>query len=531
MVPETSSPPVDLRAQVIGQSSASLIGTPATNTARSAENCEFFSGTFARFSLVAAKEPLGTFRAIVLKTENGIREVLLAETAPSYYEALQALHVKSAEAVQNYINTNGFALASGVKKQSPNASRYDDSHESDSSTVTLDDCESLSDDETVSVTSVGKTKRNRRKANRATKTSSTKHKTRQGRTRSRSPSFSTTRARSRSTCSSSSDYELHYDPPAPLPNRAPFLNSFPQRMPPRPPQNAFSAFPTGAPPPPPPPPGPQGLPPNRFAPATTMPPPPPPAAPLFFTNKLPPNSPMPPTILTTPPTPPQANPNHNHNNPNPTSPTQTTQTTQDLILHIRWRHHGERRTVEQVPTRGRGSISARSLQQAALACCRRQPASFTSFQTPPAPSSGQQHQQHQHQHGPSSVTQWRLAGLSAAVRAVVVEGVVYDLGGWSGDDLGRVVKGLRAGAGVEAGAGDGEGEGGMLLRFEIDVWNEGWASPGVMPWGGGGGASGAPAPGGLMSTRPGMGAGSGSGSGSPPRSLFSSSGAPAQNQG
>ncbi|KAH6636097.1 hypothetical protein F5144DRAFT_591369 [Chaetomium tenue] len=523
MVPETSSPPVDLRAQVIGQSSASLIGTPATNTARSAENCEFFSGSFARFSLVAAKEPLGTFRAIVLKTENGIREVLLAETASSYYEALQALHVKSAEAVQNYINTNGFALASSVKKQSHKASRYDDSHESDSSTVTLDDCESLSDDETVSVTSVGRTKRNRRKANRETKTSSTKHKTRQGRTRSRSPSFSTTRARSRSTCSSSSDYELHYDPPAPPPNRAPFLNSFPQRMPPRPPQNTFSAFPTGAPPPPPPS-GPQGPPPNRFAPATTMPPPPPPAAPLFFTNKLPPNSPMPPTILTIPPTPPQASHNnnhnnHNHNSPNP-SPTQTTQTTQDLILHIRWRHHGERRTLEQVPTRGRGSISARSLQQAALACCRRQPASFTSSQTPPAP-----------QH--ASVPQWRLAGLKAAVRAVVVEGVVYDLGGWAGDDLGRVVEGLRAGVG--AGVGDGEGEGGkeggggMLLRFEIEVWNEGWVPPGVMPWGGGGAP--APAPGGLMSTRPGMGAGSGSGSGSPPRSLFSSSGVPVQNQG
>ncbi|KAH6849727.1 hypothetical protein B0I37DRAFT_413182 [Chaetomium sp. MPI-CAGE-AT-0009] len=520
MVPGASSTVVDLRAQVI-------------------ENCEFFSGIPARISLVVAKEPLGTFKGIVLKTENGIREAVLAETAPSYDDALRALLIKSAEAVQNYINTNGFALPSSVKSQNSKPSRYDDSHESDSSTVTLDDCESLSDDETVSVTSVGRVKRSRRRranrANRAGKTSSTKHKTRQGRTRSRSPSFSTTRARSRSSCSSSSEYELHYDPPVPPSQRPPFLNAFHQRMPPRPPQNTFSTLPTAPPPRPPPPAGHQGLPPNGFAPAMTMPPPPPPPAPFSFANKLPPNPPLPTATLTTTPTSPAAN-NSNNNNPtphhNPNPNHSTPQPTHDLILHIRWRHHGERRTLEQIPTGGSGGgISARSLQQAALAFVRRQPASF-SQQVPGGAGAGGGA-------GSSSTnnnTHLRLAGLRAAVRAVVVDGVVYDLGGWVGDDLTRVVEGLKGGGGASGGAGAGAGEGvGMLPRFEVEVWNEGF---GMM----GGGHPPAAAAGGLVNGRAGLGLGSPGGGGGGvagshgvggfgpgPRMVFPSSGGLASN--
>ncbi|KAK3295503.1 uncharacterized protein B0H64DRAFT_322726 [Chaetomium fimeti] len=481
MVAEASSPLVDLRAQVIGESSAAITRTPATNiTSRSAENCEFFSGTLVRISLVVAKEPLGTFKAIVLKTENGTREAVLAETAPSYDNALKALLIKSAEAVQNYISTNGFALPSSVKKQSPKPSRYDDSHGSDSSTVTLDDCESLSDDETVSITSIGRVKqRRRRKAERAAaKTSSGKHKTRQGRTRSRSPSFSTTRARSRSTCSSSSGYELHYDPPAPPSQRPPFLNAFPQRMPPRPPQNTFSTLPMAPPPPPPPPAGHQKHPPNGFTPTMSMPPPPPPPAPFSFTNKLPPNPPQPTAVLTIPPTSPTTNNNNNsptHHNLTTTTP----QTTRDLILHIRWRHHGERRTLEQIPT---GSpITARRLQQAALAFVRRQPAAFAHHVPAPVPSGGGI---------PPPRPHLPMGGLRAAVRAVVVDGVVCDVGQWVGDDLGRVVEGLRMNGG--GGLGGGLAAAAGMVRFEVEVWNEGF---GVGVGGGGGGAAAAAAAG------------------------------------
>ena len=464
----------------------------------------------------------------MLKIENGTREVVLAETAPSYYEALQALHIKSAEAVQNYINSNGFDLVPSIKKQKPKANRYDDSHESDSSTVTLDDCESLSDNETVSVTSVGRTKRNRRKADRTAKTNPTRHKARQGRTRSRSPSFSTTRARSRSTCSSSSDYELHYDPPVLPTSRPPWLDTFRQRMPPRPPQNAFSTFPTGAPPPPPPPPsGHQGHPPRRFAPGLAMPPPPPPA-PFSFTNKLPPNPPMPPTVLNIPPTSPQTN--NNNNNPTPyhnqnqnhhpnsnnsnNNSTPHPQPTHDVILHIRWRHHGERHILEQIPTNTTNttnttttatkpgttnnnstntnstttpptsSLTTPAIQQAALSFIRRQPASFNSYQPQAAPP------------------RWQLAGLRAQVKAVVVDGVVYDLGRWAGEDLGRVVDGVRRATAASAAAAvtgtAGGGDCGMegMLRFEVEVWNEGLGPLGVAALAAG--------------VRPGMGPGSGS---------------------
>jgi Wiskott-Aldrich syndrome protein len=175
----------------------------------------------ARISLVIAKEPLGNFKAIVLRTDYDARVALLSETAPSLDDALQALHVRSAEAVQNYIGTNGFAFRSSKRRS------RDIGYDSDSasSSVTLDDCESLSDNETVSVTSVGRAKRSsRRKADKAAKRSAGKHKARHGRSRSRSPSFSTTRARSHSTCSSSSsELEPNYDPTTMPPGRAPLL--------------------------------------------------------------------------------------------------------------------------------------------------------------------------------------------------------------------------------------------------------------------------------------------------------------------
>ncbi|KAL2140602.1 hypothetical protein VTI28DRAFT_3612 [Corynascus sepedonium] len=474
MAPGASSLLVDLRAQVI-------------------ENCEFFSGPYAHLSLIIAKEPLGTFRAIVLRTENGTREALLSETAPSLNEALQALHVKSAEAVQNYISSNGFALASSVKNRRSRLDSDDDDVGSDDSTVTLDECGPLSDDETASVTSVGRTKRSGRKANKPGKTSSTRRKVRQGRARCRSPSLSTGRGRSLSSCSSSSSYEPHYDPPTIPSRRPPIFHGFSQRIPPRPAQNTFPFMLRGHhPAPPPPPPGPP-----RFTSAAYSGPP---ARPSPFSFNKPPLNTANATTVTPSPTPTSSNDQHPtvHQSHSPHQQPQQ-QPLHDLVLHIRWRHHGERRVLEQTP-----HMTVRGLQQSALSFVRRRAASFTNGSQDNKNdittgiayegdhSSSNNPTAHHYQHHD-------LSGLRATLRSVVVNGVAYDLTGWVGDDLGRLVESLGcsspsavssspslassatatgAATGSEetqSGRGAGGGrQGGVtpMPMFEVEVWGD-----------------------------------------------------------
>ncbi|EGO57903.1 hypothetical protein NEUTE1DRAFT_100788 [Neurospora tetrasperma FGSC 2508] len=73
------------------------------------ENCRFFSSPDTELSLVVAKE-LGQFRAVVLQTKENFRGPLLVETGPTIYWALHSLMVKSAEFVQNYIQTSGYSV-------------------------------------------------------------------------------------------------------------------------------------------------------------------------------------------------------------------------------------------------------------------------------------------------------------------------------------------------------------------------------------------------------------------------------------
>lgn len=73
------------------------------------ENCRFFSSPDTELSLAVAKEP-GQFRAVVLQTKENFRSPLLAETGPTIYWALHSLMVKSAEFVQNYIQTSGYSI-------------------------------------------------------------------------------------------------------------------------------------------------------------------------------------------------------------------------------------------------------------------------------------------------------------------------------------------------------------------------------------------------------------------------------------
>ncbi|KAK4135477.1 hypothetical protein BT67DRAFT_433551 [Trichocladium antarcticum] len=167
MAPAPASPPFDLRAQIIE----------------------------AHVTLVIAKEPLGTYKAIVLRTEGGIRGVLLSETASSAHDALQALHVKSAEAVQNHISSNGFDVTSRFKKRRSKHASHDDGDDSDSASTAVtaettdSTCEFLSDNETISVV-LADAGRRRRKTGRPSKTKSPQTKTRRSRPRSRSPASS-----------------------------------------------------------------------------------------------------------------------------------------------------------------------------------------------------------------------------------------------------------------------------------------------------------------------------------------------------
>ncbi|KAK3322592.1 hypothetical protein B0H66DRAFT_210023 [Apodospora peruviana] len=131
------------------------------------DNCQFISRSSCNIAVIIAKEPLSSYRAIVVKTENGKRTAVFSESADTIPGALQALHDRSAEAVQDYIKTNGFnpvrsrSSKGGHRRTSTCMhSCEDDENDSDSafsasggsvsgsSTVTMSD---VSDDDMVSV--------------------------------------------------------------------------------------------------------------------------------------------------------------------------------------------------------------------------------------------------------------------------------------------------------------------------------------------------------------------------------------------
>ncbi|KAK4238580.1 hypothetical protein C8A03DRAFT_33392 [Achaetomium macrosporum] len=445
MAPGVSRVPVDrLRAQIL-------------------ENCAFFSEPQARFWLIVSKEPLDDcLKAIVVRAVDGNREAVLSEKAPCYLDALQALFVKSAEAVQNYIATNGFAFVSSIGKQTPvHTGSHDSSDESDtdsSSTVTLSEseCESLSDDETVSVSSVGRLKkRSKRKAGKPAKTtSSAKPKSRQPRSRARSPSVSAGRSRSRSSSSSSSDEELHYGPPTlpsphVLPKRASLLvlpRPFPK---PSWPPTALSAA-AGHPPPPPPPPQAVSAGGNQTSGSGTTPacPPPPP----FITL----NPPV--ATRTSEPIPCPPHPAGRHINIDPPPSTGTGQAgnvvhhptnicpLRDVILEIHWRGHGVHRVLHRM-----SQITLTGIRDAALADVRRQPSTWN---VPGVDSP----------HHLRSV----LQGLRATAKAMVVDGMEYGLTRWAGDDLTRLIGALCTTHNSPASGGGLP----KLAKFEVEVWSD-----------------------------------------------------------
>ncbi|KAL2126150.1 hypothetical protein VTI74DRAFT_1602 [Chaetomium olivicolor] len=353
MAPEASHPPIDLRAQII-------------------ENCKFFTGPHCHPSLIVAKDPIGKFEAIVLKSnELHFRGVLLSETGASVPEALQALLLKSAEAVENHISTNGFEY------------------------LTPEAYESLSDDETVSVTSVGRAdKHSQRMVDKAAKGGFSKPKARQPRAGSRSSS-STIRSCSRST-SSSSGSDIHSEPRAvtehrqsrPGPAPAPPLPACPNGIA-HTPSYGGTTYPAPHPPPP--------FHINPPVPVTTTITPATPATSAF--------APVPPTAVLSLGT--TALTSH----PTPSKPTQgqgqQQQHMYDILLQINWPEHGTWSVLEQTP-----HIILHGIQLAALKYAQRRVVPFTS-----------------------------LAGLGARVKSVCICGMRIDLTCWQGNDLTDFIRG------------------------------------------------------------------------------------------
>ncbi|KAL1866209.1 hypothetical protein Daus18300_006873 [Diaporthe australafricana] len=82
------------------------------------ENCSFFSARDAHIGVILTREPLGNFKTVVIRAEQGGRRdaLLSSESADTVQKAYELLLVKSADAVQNYITTNGFEFAPCSRK-------------------------------------------------------------------------------------------------------------------------------------------------------------------------------------------------------------------------------------------------------------------------------------------------------------------------------------------------------------------------------------------------------------------------------
>ncbi|KAK3368220.1 hypothetical protein B0H63DRAFT_72793 [Podospora didyma] len=448
------------------------------------ENCKFFSRPDAVLSLVIAKEPLGTFKAIVLRAEDGQREALLSESGASIDEVLHALHVKSAEAVQNYISTNGFEFVPVLKKRSSSnniPNDVDDASDNDSafsgsasSTVTMSEtgsvCESLSDNETVSVLSNGErpAKHDTRKkaSKRSSKDKKTAEKAKARRSRSESSPRSPSRSLSRSSsqCRSCANEESE-DEDGPSFRPSPPRFRFPRgRCPPPPPppgwnthsgmfaQPAMSRIP---------PPGFPSMPPSGFPSMPPPPPPPPPSAPSPSAPRPAP-PPVPSCDLPSPLGPVQpkldSRPLHGHSAFFPKRTPEPTEALHPVRLLIRWRGHGEHRALEQA------RLSVSGIRDAALKYIRRQ--IVVPYNTIPS-------------------YMWTMR---ATVRSATIDGEEYDISGYTGDQLYHLLD-CSPSPSASLSAGSPGSVVNKVPRFEVEVETQPPPAMPRPPPGGGGGTS------------------------------------------
>ncbi|KAB5511142.1 hypothetical protein GE09DRAFT_1274311 [Coniochaeta sp. 2T2.1] len=224
-------------------------------------NCRFISRPDADFLIVTTKKDLGSWNAYVIRTVNGHRGLFLHAAGLNPETAVSELHTKSAEIALAHITLNGYALdqRSDKKRSSKGASSDHDNPALSDSSLTIDvidlsassGCESLSDDETVSIAPGAGDKWTKQKGGKSHKRKeSGKGGSDARRSRSRSRSRLTTRSvsrssasqsRSRSRCgfrSSSTSAESHpvYGPPRPQPmNLMRPMSMRPSNNPPPPP--------------------------------------------------------------------------------------------------------------------------------------------------------------------------------------------------------------------------------------------------------------------------------------------------------
>lgn len=161
--------------------------------------------------MLLAKEPLGNFKAIAVKAENGRREALLSETGGTVQEAFQLLLNRSCEAVQHHITTHGFDFVPEKDDED------DDISDSEFSVHVREDSadESLSDNETVSIASTARvpnlSRSSRKRPSGGKQAGKNKANTRRPRSRSRSP---TSTSRSSSAASDRAANPPPAQPPA-----------------------------------------------------------------------------------------------------------------------------------------------------------------------------------------------------------------------------------------------------------------------------------------------------------------------------
>ncbi|KAK6950142.1 hypothetical protein Daesc_008468 [Daldinia eschscholtzii] len=80
-------------------------------------NCEFFLAKHDVVSVVTGKDVLGDFKAYAIRSNQSSRDALLSsEPRATPLLALESLHMKSCEAVQQFITTNGFSFPPDPKK-------------------------------------------------------------------------------------------------------------------------------------------------------------------------------------------------------------------------------------------------------------------------------------------------------------------------------------------------------------------------------------------------------------------------------
>ncbi|KAI0847724.1 hypothetical protein F5Y00DRAFT_108985 [Daldinia vernicosa] len=89
------------------------------------DNCEFFLAKHDVVSVVTVKDVLGDYKAYAIRSNQSSRDALLSsEPRATPLLAVESLHTKSCEAVQQFITTNGFSFPPDSKK-----TRFDDEDE------------------------------------------------------------------------------------------------------------------------------------------------------------------------------------------------------------------------------------------------------------------------------------------------------------------------------------------------------------------------------------------------------------------